>query len=250
MRYNFDMESVDLNINGLKLKATLFKGENLKPKNPAILVIQGWTGQMKNSFQYAESLFKLGYICLLFDSRGHGQSEGDINSATMEDFTKDDQAVYDYFANLEGVDSQNITVVGSSFGGYRAAYLTSKRPVKNLVLRVPADYSNETFKIPRAKAGGSEIPEVMAWRKKPKGPNETYSLEAVHNFKGNILLIEAEYDEYVPHQTIENYKNAVSDKSKLTYVFMKGAPHSINEGPFRDQVEKIYLDWFQNRLPD
>ncbi|EKD90068.1 MAG: hypothetical protein ACD_32C00046G0001, partial [uncultured bacterium] len=102
----------------------------------------------------------------------------------------------------------------------------------------------------RAKAGGSEIPEIMEWRKKARNPNETYSLQAVNNFDGNVLIIESEYDEYVPHQTIENYKNAVKDKKKLTYVFMKGAPHSIKPGPFRDKVEKIYLDWFKKRLPD
>ncbi len=244
------MESVEIKVDGLKLKGAVFCPQIKRAKNPAILMIQGWTGHKENSFQYAESLSRLGFICLLFDSRGHGESEGDINSTTTEQFTKDDMAAYDFLANLESVDHQNISVVGSSFGGFRAAYLTSIRPIKNLVLRVPADYINDSFKIARAKAGGSEIPEVMEWRKKARNPNETYSLQAVNNFDGNILIIEAEYDEYVPHQTIENYKNAVKDKKKLTYVFMKGAPHSIKPGPFRDKVEKIYLDWFKKRLSD
>ncbi len=244
------MESLEIKVNGLRLKANIFYPEKLKAKNPAILIIQGWTGQKENSYQYAQGLAKLGFICLLFDSSGHGESEGNIDTASLEDFTKDDMAVYDFLANFKGVDPKNISVVGSSFGGYRAAYLTFKHPVKNLVLRVPADYSNDTFKIARAKAGGSEIPEVMAWRKKSKKPNETYSLQALHNFDGNVLIIEAEFDEYVPRQTIENYKNAVKDKNKLTHVFMKGAPHSIKAGPFRDQVEKIYLDWFKKRLSD
>ncbi|KKR87463.1 MAG: hypothetical protein UU34_C0004G0004 [Candidatus Curtissbacteria bacterium GW2011_GWA1_41_11] len=244
------MESVEIKVNGLKLKGAIFYPQIKKTENPAILIIQGWTGHKENSYQYAESLSRLGFICLLFDSRGHGESEGNIKTATMEDFTRDDQQVFDFLASLKSVDPKNISVVGSSFGGYRAAYLTSKRPVKNLLLRVAADYANDTFKIPREKAGGSEIPEIMAWRKKAKNPSETYALSAVNNFKGNVLVIESEFDEFVPHQTTENYKNAVKDKTKLTYVFMKDAPHSIKAGPFRDKVEKIYLDWFKKRLSD
>ncbi len=242
------MKRLKISVDNTNLQAALFLPEPLKDKNPAILIIQGWTGLKENSFGYAEALSKLGFICLLCDSRGHGESEGDIETATMEDFTKDDQAVFDFLTKLEGVDKENISVVGSSFGGYRAAFLTSKRPVKNLVLRVAADYSNDTFKIARAKAGGSENPEVMEWRKKPRNPNETYALEALNNFNGNVLIIESENDDMVPHQTVENYKNAVKDKDKLTYVFMEGAPHSIKPGPFREKVEKIYLDWFKNYI--
>lgn len=244
------MEVVEIPVDGLKLKGNIFYPQDKNPQNPAILIIQGWTGVKENSFQYAESLAKLGYICLLFDSRGHGESEGDINTATTEEFTRDDQAAYDFLAKMEGVDKENITVVGSSFGGYRAAYLTSKRTVKNLLLRAPADYDNAVFKIARRKAGGSEVPEVMVWRKKVREPGETYALEAVHNFRGNILIIESENDDSVPHQTVENYKNSAPDKSKLTYVFMEGAPHSIKPGPFRDRVEKIYVEWFTKRLSD
>jgi esterase/lipase len=59
------------------------------------------------------------------------------------------------------------------------------------------------------------------------------------------LIIESEKDDSVPHQTILNYVNAVKDKSKLTHILMKGAPHSIKEGKFRDEVERILVDWFK-----
>ena len=241
------MKSVEFVVDSQKLKGNVFYPKYPKVNNSAILFIQGWTGLKENSFQYAKSLAKLGYICFLFDARGHGESESDVNLATTEDFTKDDLAAYDFFATMEGVDKNNISVVGSSFGGYRAAYLTSKRPVKNLVLRVPADYDSGAFKVPRAKAGGSEVPAIMKWRRKAKEPNETYALQAVNDFNGNILIIESEKDTYVPHQTVQNYIDATKDKNKLTYVFMKGAPHSIKEGPFRDEVERIYIEWFKTK---
>src|SRR3990170_2471980 len=62
---------------GLRLDGTIFKPPDEKDKHPAILFVHGWTSERKRSFQYAKSLADLGYICLLFDMRGHGTSGGE-----------------------------------------------------------------------------------------------------------------------------------------------------------------------------
>ena len=59
------------------------------------------------------------------------------------------------------------------------------------------------------------------------------------------MIIESEKDDVVPHQTVVNYANAVKNRNRLTHTVMKGAPHSIKEGKFRDKVEKILLNWFK-----
>ncbi len=242
------MEDLFIENDGNRLAATIFRPNDKKRKNPAILFIPGWTGERKRNFQFAKSLVKLGYICFLVDLRGHGDSEGDINNSTHQQFLSDVFAAYDYLAEIDGVDPDNISAVGSSFGGYLASILSSKRKVKNLVLRVPANYPNDAFlKLSRASSA-TNSPEIIEWRKEARQPEDTYSLEALHNFDGSVLVIESELDEFVPHQTIENYMNSVKDKTKLTHVFMKDAPHSIREGKFRDEVEKIYLDWFRKTL--
>jgi hypothetical protein len=56
--------------------------------------------------------------------------------------------------------------------------------------------------------------------------------------------MESEKYDRVPHQTIMNYVNAVNNRNKLTHVFMKGAPHSIKEGKFRNEIERILIKWF------
>src|SRR3989338_3748455 len=227
---------------GLRLDGTIFKPPDEKDKHPAILFVHGWTSERKRSFQYAKSLADLGYICLLFDMRGHGTSEGDINKATTKEFLDDVLAAYDYLMKVEGVDKENISAVGSSFGGYLIALLSAKRNVKNLAMRVPADYPNEDFD--KTKTTSSHEDEaIMDWRRQQKQSSKTYALDSLSKFNGNVLIIEAELDDAVPHQVIENYINAVKDKSKLTHVVMKNAPHSIKEGPFRDEVKKILVAW-------
>lgn len=242
------MKDISFVSDGLRLDGTIFTPSKIKGKYPAILFIHGWTSERGRSFQYVKSLANLGYICMLFDMRGHGTSEGNINTATTKEFFDDVLAAYDFLTKIQGVDKENISAVGSSFGGFLVTLLTTKRNVKRLVMRVPADYPNSDFEKSKVETSGGEDPAVFTWRNQPRKPKETFGLEAISNFKGEVLIIESEKDDVIPHQTIENYIKAMKDKSKLTHVVMKNAPHSIKEGPFRDEVEQILVKWFGNRF--
>lgn len=241
------MKDVSFQVDGLSLKANLFFPQKEQIKNPAVLFTHGWTSEKKRYFQYAEALKNLGYTVMVFDMRGHGVSEGDINVATPEEFLRDCIAAYDYLASIPSVDNEHISIAGSSFGGYLGSILTSKRNVKNLALRVPADYSNDSLTKPKMGNAG-ENPEVFQWRLIPKKYTDTLAYEALHKYDGNILIIESEKDDVVPHQSIQNYIDAVKDRKKLTYIILKNAPHSIPEGPFRDEVTRILVNWFKDRI--
>jgi|SRR3990167_1920038 len=240
------MRRIEFTVGDLKLKGSLILPQKLLDKNPAILFVHGWTSHKERSYQYANGLAKLGYISFLFDMRGHGESDGNINTTTTKEFLDDVLAAYDYLIETPSVDKENIGAVGSSFGGYLVTLLTSKRNISRLVLRAPAEYPNEDFEKSKMQTSGGENPAVFAWRNQPKKSNETFSLEAVSNFNGKTLIIESEKDDMVPHQTIQNYVNAIKDKSKLTHIVIKNAPHSIKEEKFRDKVEQILVDWFGN----
>jgi uncharacterized protein len=244
------MKSVEFLVNGNTLKGTLIFPEKIKEKKPAILFIHGWTSFKERSYQYADGLAKAGYFSFIFDMRGHGESEGDINTATIKDFLDDVLAAYDYLTKVEDVDKENISVVSSSFGCYLAALLSAKRNVKKLVLRAPADYPNDDFNKPKMQTSGIDNPALTCWRKEAKNSGETFALEAVSKFDGNILIIESGKDDTIPHQTVQNYINAVKNKNKLTHILLKDAQHSIKDGPFKDEVERILVKWFdKNYIP-
>ncbi len=228
---------------GIRLSGTIIAPKVLKAKNPGVIFLHGLTGGKEKGYQYAEGLAKLGYISFLFDMRGHGQSTGDINTATINEFMQDCLSAYDFFIKIKGVDRNNISVVGNSLGGHLGVLLASKRKVRNLAMRVPADYPTDVFDKPTMD-NGAENPRITKWRKQPKKYNESPALKAMHNFKGDVLVIQAETDMWVPHTTVENYVNAVSNKSKLTNVTIKGMSHSVSKGGFRDKVEKVIVDWF------
>ena len=62
---------------------------------------------------------------------------------SREDNLHDVLAAYDLLRGQPAVDDQAIAVVGSSYGGYLAAILTSRRRVRWLGLRAPALYWDE-----------------------------------------------------------------------------------------------------------
>lgn len=241
------MKHITFKSGNYTLDAAVFYPEQLKAKNPAILFVHGWTSDKERSYQYAEALAKLGYICFLFDMRGHGKSDGDIKTFTTKEFLDDVLTAYDFVAELNGVDKNNINAVGSSFGGYLIPLLSEKKKIVNLAMRFPADYPNENFNKIKATFNNRSY-EIMKWRRQLKQSGETFALNSIDQFQGNVLILEAEFDDAIPRETIENFKNAVQNKSKLTHILMKGAPHSIKEGKFRDEVERILVDWFKDRL--
>jgi esterase/lipase len=126
-----------------------------------------------------------------------------------------------------------------------ATLLSAEREVSALSLRVPANYPDERFsdaQLPQAPDQSNT--SLTEWRKQIIKYDQTRSLKSLHNFQGQIQIIEAEEDEIVPHETVQNYVNAISDKNQLDYHLMKGWPHSLGLDPQRNQqYQDMLLNW-------
>ena len=70
-------------------------------------------------------------------------------------------------------------MVGSSYGGYLAAILTSLRPVRWLALRVPALYKDADWAMPK---GQLKREELDAYRRSAVPPEENRALAACAGF--------------------------------------------------------------------
>lgn len=236
------MQSVKIQSKNPFLDGNLFVAEN-KDNMPGVLFIHGWQSGQDRFFSLAKELADKGFVGLTFDLPGHGETGGDVNTFSIEDYLKAGAAAYDFLVKVQKVDPQNITVIGSSFGSYLGTILSSIRSVRRMALRVPSNYPDDEFeevKILRS----SEHPGVMEWRSKKLDFNATKSLKAVHEFSGDIFIIESEKDEMVPHQTIQNYLDAVTDKTKLKYWTMEDAPHSLTGHPdLIEEYNKTLVDW-------
>src|SRR3989338_1823085 len=234
------MERIDLYLENIKLAGALFKPAAGGKNRGAVLFIHGWKSKQDRFYQLAQNLSDKGFTCLTFDLPGHGESEGNPDSLSIAIYFKAVTVAYDFLA----AQSNMVSIVGSSFGSYLAAILISKRPIKNLILRTPSNYPDEEFSRVGKIRTATDYPDVVEWRKQKFDYSATESLRSVHQFNGHILIVESEKDEMVPHQTVENYLNAVPDKTKLTYYLMKDAPHSLTGYPaFIQEFNKLATDW-------
>src|SRR6185369_5691314 len=73
-------------------------------KKPVVLTIHGWTSSMSRYPQRIQPLIDQGYLCVLFDMRGHGESDGDLSNYSPKDHLDDCLAAYDYMVSLPNAD--------------------------------------------------------------------------------------------------------------------------------------------------
>lgn len=244
-------KDIAFSVNGMRLNGKLWMQETPLASNPAILFLHGWESRQDRFFRDARKFSALGYICLTFNMRGHGESDGDVTQLSRQDFLDDTIAAYDFLAKTEGVDVNRVIVIGSSFGGYLAPLLSKERSLYSLVLRAPANYPDVGFELPHYGRGSliydNNPTGETEWRHAVRGYTETRSLAALHDFPGKVLLVESGKDEVVPHEVIESYRNAIGNPLQLAYVLMKDASHSLwrNES-LSNEFAEIVVEWLEN----
>ncbi len=208
---------------------------------PGVLFVHGWGGSQQQYLARAREIAALGCIGLTFDLRGHAKTDAQQETVSREDNLCDVLAAYDELVNHPGVDAGAIAVVGSSYGGYLAAILTTLRPVKWLALRVPALYKDAGWTLPKKQL--HKDPDLHAYRRRKVRPQDNRALKACAAFKGDVLIVESEKDDTVPHQTIENFVEAAKHAHSLTYRVIEGADHGLSDEPAQRAYTALLVNW-------
>jgi hypothetical protein len=213
---------------------------------PGVLFVHGWGGSQQQYLTRAREVASLGCICLTFDLRGHERTNGRRESVSREDNLEDAIAAYDVLVHQPGVDLSSIAVVGSSYGGYLAAILSSLRPVRWLAIRAPALYKDSDWDLPKGQLRKHQ--DLDAYRLKPVRPDESVALKACGGFTGDVLLVESENDKTIPHQVVLNYRDACASAHSLSYRVIKGADHSLSDPRWQQAATSILVSWFTEML--
>jgi pimeloyl-ACP methyl ester carboxylesterase len=230
-------ETVGIKVDGLQLEGTLvFPAMNI----PGVLFIHGWGGSQQQYLARAQAIAALGCICLTFDLRGHAGTNALRDTVSRGESLQDVVSAYDRLVEQPGVDTSAIAVVGSSYGGYLAAILSSLRPVRWLALRVPALYRDEDWDLPKQELRKYDL---AGYRRRTISPDGNRALGACASFKGDVLVVESEHDEIVPHPVIANYIAAFEAAHSLTYRVIHGADHALSEEGFQQAYTSLLLAW-------
>ncbi|MGE5650546.1 MAG: alpha/beta hydrolase family protein [Bacillota bacterium] len=211
------------------------------PRIPGVLFVHGWGGSQEQYLARAHEIAALGCVCLTFDLRGHGSTNAQHETVSRESNLRDVLAAYDVLAGHRVVDPASIAVVGSSYGGYLAAILTTLRPVKWLALRVPALYMDSDWEAPKRQLHKDQ--DLVAYRRSPVPTQQNRALRACAAFRGDVLVIESEFDHVIPHAVISSYLDACGQAHSLTYRVIKGADHGLTEEPYQRAYTALLTNW-------
>jgi pimeloyl-ACP methyl ester carboxylesterase len=231
-------ETIDIAVDDHALAGTLVRPDTLVP---GVLFVHGWGGSQAQYLARARQISALGCICLTFDLTGHAATEEARDTVSRERNLRDVLAAYDVLARQAGVDASAIAVVGSSYGGYLAAILTTMRPVRWLALRAPALYIDSGWQVPKLQLHKDQ--DLQAYRRSVVQPGDNRALQACAAFKGDALIVESERDTVVPQPVIKSYVEAFIKTRSLTYRVIEGADHGLSEEGAQRAYTTLLTNW-------
>ena len=143
-------EAVNIPATGFNLGATLTVPRRGGPSGPpsapaqmpAVILLaseasnerDGMVGGVPVLGQLAGALADSGFLVVRYDKRGHGQSGGRAESATLTDHAEDALAVFRWLSNRKDVDRDRIAVAGHNEGAWTALLAgTRERRIAALV---------------------------------------------------------------------------------------------------------------------
>jgi pimeloyl-ACP methyl ester carboxylesterase len=215
---------------------------------PGVLFVHGWGGSQAQDLARARAAAGLGCACLTFDLRGHARHAEHAELVTRDQNLHDLVAAYDLLAGMAGVDPSAIAVIGSSYGAYLAAILTTMRQVRWLAMHAPALYKDADWGKPKRSLHAD--PELMAYRRRAIAPGEgNRALDACAAFRGDVLIVESENDGIVPHAVIMNYLAAFSAGAhSLTSRIITGASHGLADEESQRAYSLLLTNWITEMI--
>jgi dipeptidyl aminopeptidase/acylaminoacyl peptidase len=118
--------SVEFYSEGLKLQGDVFTPEGLAPgeRRAAVLLCHGYTG-VKDLYlpDNAAVLNAAGYVAMVFDYKGWGESEGARNRLVPYSRVIDVQAAMTFLGLQPEVDPERIGLYGTSYGGATVSWV-------------------------------------------------------------------------------------------------------------------------------
>lgn len=136
--FTFSEERFDSS--GVSCAARVYRPADAGEQRPVVVMAHGFGGvRALRLYAYAERFAAAGYVVVVFDYRGFGESEGEPRQLLSVRMQHEDwRAALRYARSLDGVDPQKVVAWGTSFaGGHVITMAGSGEPLAAIIAQVP-----------------------------------------------------------------------------------------------------------------
>lgn len=219
--FNQDFEEIDIpSFDNKKLNGLLFKTPN--PKG-LVFYLHGNTGALDAWGVAAQNYTELGYDFFIWDYRGFGKSEGEIEN--QDQFFQDLSVVYNQL--IKRYDESQVIIIGYSIGTGPATYLASIQNPKKLILQAPY-YNFLEF-------SSARVPFIPDFLKKFTFETDKY----IAKVKSPVYIFHGNKDKVINVENSIRLKDRIKPTDKI--FILKNQDHlRINENQdFKEELKVI-----------
>lgn len=215
-------------------------------RSPALLALPGWDDDGKRQFDaLSAQLANTGWLCRranIPDAAWPAVERAKVSSDQVLQ-----QVLEDYMdlAAVRGVARGQLALLGFSYGGYMATFLSAAKPARWLVLRSPAIYPEHDWSIPKERL---DRVELQAYRSHVLAPNQNRSLWCCAQFRGDVLLVDSAEDATIPPQVIASYERAFRSARSMTRYTLADADHELSQPAWQQEYHNVVVEWLNGRL--
>ncbi|TET44517.1 MAG: alpha/beta fold hydrolase [Dehalococcoidia bacterium] len=248
------VRNIYLESDGIKLAGEVYVPPADKP-SPALCICHGVPANTYNPADrgyaaLAERFSDAGFVTLIFNFRGAGKSEGNLD---MLGWTRDLRAALNFLCDLDEIDKKRICLLGFSGGAAVSVYITAHDPRISLLLACacPAHFRFLTSK----EAGIATIrhfqeievirdkdfpPSIEDWL---KGFEEVSAIQWIDKISPRpLLLVHGDADEVVPLEHAYMLFRKANEPKEIAII--PGAKHKLR---LEEKAMTTVLDWLKAR---
>jgi pimeloyl-ACP methyl ester carboxylesterase len=243
-------EEFTLTSDGLNIAAQAHWPDNAA-QAPGLIVLHGFGSCKENHAALAAEAASRGWVAVCFDFRGHGASDGCLDSHTIHDVG----AALAWLRAQPGVDPARIAVRGSSMGGYFAIHALRRWPelACGVALNPPdeaglnrlmRDARDPTTFFGEWRARGEGFPRLMGCDLACWLESSDVYRAAAERAPRPLLLVHCRGDEMVPVEITERLC-AEACEPKTCWLLEGGDHRFASHDP---EVRARMLDWLAAAL--
>jgi pimeloyl-ACP methyl ester carboxylesterase len=235
---NITFKSGDLTVRGwfIPAKAETSQAQTSKSLPPLVIIVHGWGSNRSRVLRYSEPLYNEGYALLLFDARGHGESDPYPTPSGIM-FRDDVFAALDYAEQRTDIDTGRMAIFSYSIGAFGStlalgqdsrikAVVTDSMPVRMETMITSELKRHKLPVIPLAYF----IPKIWYYRIgiSAQEVQKLNIVSIISRTQTPMLLIHSRLDDYIPAADLD-YLIARLPPNRVQHLFVHTPGHRSSE---------------------